>query len=113
MPCDTRLKPRQTIQERAAEVRKAVEKLSQGLAAGRIKPKIGPQGAITFVGFDGTDRDGVTDACAYRRIMSTGSSLAKAEIAKAEMLAGRQVDKKIIGQGVHSHDGGDTWHNKG
>ena len=48
MPCDTRLKPRQTIQQRKEEVRKAVERLSQGLAAGRVKPKIGPQGAIAF-----------------------------------------------------------------
>jgi len=110
MPCDTRLKPRQTIQERAAEVRKAVEKLSQGLAAGRIKPKIGPQGAITFVGFDGTDRDGVTDACAYRRIMATGSQQAKLAIMKAEQLAGRSVDRQALAQGHHSHDGGGTWH---
>ncbi len=110
MPCDTRLKPRQTIQQRADEVRKAVEKLSQGLAAGRVKPKIGPQGAITFVGFDGADRDGVTDACAYRRIMATGSQQAKLAIMKAEQLAGRSVDRQALAQGHHSHDGGETWH---
>lgn len=113
MPCDTRLKPRQTLQERAAEVRSAVGRLDALLKKRRVKPRVGPQGAIAFDGWDNKDRDGVTDACAYRRIMATGSSLAKAEIAKAEMLAGRQVDKKVIGQGVHSHDGGETWHNKG
>ena len=47
MPCDTRLKPRQTIQQRKIEVLKAVERLDRGLALGTIKPKVGPQGAIT------------------------------------------------------------------
>ena len=110
MPCDTRLKPRQTIQQRKAEVREAVERLGRGLARGTIKPKIGPQGAITFIGFDGADRDGVTDACAYRRIMQTGSMQAKLAILTAEQSAGRQVDKLALAQGHHSHDGGETWH---
>jgi hypothetical protein len=109
MPCDTRLKPRQTISQRKAEVVKAVDKLSQGLATGKVKAKIGPQGAIAFIGFD-EDRDGVTDACAYRRLMVSGSALAKAAIAKAELLAGRKVDKSVLAAGVHSHDGGDHWH---
>jgi hypothetical protein len=26
------------------------------------------------------------------------------------MLAGRKLDLKVIGQGVHSHDGGHHWH---
>lgn len=110
MPCDTRLKRRQTISERKIEVKKAVEKLSTGIVAGRIKPKIGPQGAIAFEGFTEAERDGVTDACAYRRLMIEGSPLARAAIARAEQLAGRTVDKQVIGQGAHSHDGGRTWH---
>lgn len=110
MPCDTRLKPRQTIQQRKEEVRKAVDRLASGLTSGRIKAKVGPQGAIAFVGFEGTDRDGVTDACAYRRIMATGSQQAKLAIMKAEQLAGRTVDRQAIAQGHHSHDGGETWH---
>jgi hypothetical protein len=110
MPCDTRLKPRQTIQQRASEVRAAVERISKGLASGTIKPKVGPQGAITFVGLPDEDRDGVTDSCAYRRLMVTGSALAKAAIARAEQLAGRSVDRKALAHGHHSHDGGKTWH---
>jgi hypothetical protein len=110
MPCDTRLKPRQTIQERATEVRKATERLAQALAAGRVKVKVGPQGAVAFEGWDQTSRDGITDACAYRRIMSTGSAMARMAIARAEQMAGRTVDKQVIGQGVHSHDNGRTWH---
>jgi len=88
MPCDTRLKYRQTISQRAAEVRKVTEVLSQGLAAGRVKAKVGPQGAIAFLGLTDAERDGVTDACAYRRT----------------------VDKQALTQGHHSHDNGVTWH---
>lgn len=109
MPCDTRLKPRQTIQQRATEVRQAMEKLAQGLATGRVKVVVGPQGAIAFQGFD-QERDGITDACAYRRIMATGSAMARMAIAKAEQMSGRAVNRQVIGQGAHSHDGGRTWH---
>jgi hypothetical protein len=109
MPCDTQLKPRQTIKQRADEVRAATDKIAKALAAGRAKAKVGPQGAIAFTGLTDDERDGVTDACAYRRIMVSGSALARAKIAQAEQLAGRSVDRKVIGQGVHSHDGGRTW----
>lgn len=111
MPCDTKLKANQTIQQRAVEVRAAVEKLSQALAAGRVKAVVGANGGIAFQGLADTDRDGVTDACAYRRLMVSGSSLAKAKIAQAEALSGRAVNRMAIGQGLHSHDGGNTWHN--
>lgn len=109
MPCDTYLKPRQTIKQRADEVRKATDRIAKALAAGRAKAKVGPQGAIAFTGLTDDERDGVTDACAYRRIMVSGSALARVKIAQAEQLAGRSVDRKVIGQGVHSHDGGKTW----
>lgn len=110
MPCDTRLKPRQTIQQRATEVRAAVDRLSKGLSSGKIKPKIGPQGAIAFEGFTDNERDGVTDACAYRRLMVSGSATAKAAIARAEQLSGRTVNRQALTNGHHSHDGGKTWH---
>ncbi len=110
MPCDTKLKQGQTIQQRKEEVIRAVGRIQAGLINGRVKVKIGPQGAIAFDGVTNEDRDGVTDACAYRRIMVSGSALAKAAIAKAELLAGRSVNRAIVGQGVHSHDSGITWH---
>jgi len=56
------------------------------------------------------ERDGLTDACAFRRLIVAGAALAKSEIARAEALAGRGVDRKVIAQGHHSHDGGHTWH---
>lgn len=109
MPCDTRLKPRQSISQRKAEVRKSVDTLDRGLLRKKIKPVIGPQGAITFQGWDESDRDGVTDACAYRMLMIHGSALARAEIARAEQMAGRTVNRQAVNAGVHSHDGGQTW----
>jgi hypothetical protein len=110
MPCDTRLKPRQTIQQRAEEIRRVTTNTSTSLIAGRVKAKVGPQGAIAFEGLTDLERDGVTDACLYRRLMASGSALAKQAIARAEALAGRPVNRQIIGQGHHSHDGGKTWH---
>jgi len=110
MPCDTRLKPKQTIQQRAEEVRKMVSTLDKLLISGRVKPVIGPQGAITFAGLTEEERDGVTDACAYRRLMVTGSALAKAAIARAEQMSGRSVNRAALTHGAHSHDGGKTWH---
>jgi hypothetical protein len=111
MPCDTRLKRNQTIQQRAAEVRQVVTDVNSLLATGKVKPVVDKKtGAIAFQGLDDTIRDGVTDACIYRRIMVSGSSLTKAAIQRAELLAGRSVDKQALAQGVHSHDGGGSWH---
>lgn len=110
MACDTALKPRQTLQERAKEVREATERLAAAIAAGRVRVKVSAQGGIVFEGWDNTSRDGVTDGCALRRILATGSAMAKLAIQKAEQLAGRTLDKKAIAQGLHSHDGGATWH---
>ena len=110
MPCDTKLKQGQTIKQRAEEVRAMVARLASGLMAGRIRPKVGATGGIAFAGLTDEERDGVTDACAYRRLMATGPALAKAAIARAEQIAGRGVDKMAIAHGHHSHDGGKTWH---
>ena len=113
MPCDTRLKPKQTIQERAEEVRRAIARIDAALVSGRAKVKVGLQGAITFSDLTDEERDGVTDACVYRRLMVTGSALARAAIVRAEQMAGRSVDRRALAHGVHSHDGGQHWHDKG
>jgi hypothetical protein len=107
--CDTKLKARQTISQRAEEIRRAVTKLSSALASGQVKVAIGPQGAVAFVGWTDTERDGISDACAYRRLMVSGSALAKAAIARAEQVAGRSVDRQALAQRWHSHDAGATW----
>ncbi|WP_166297170.1 hypothetical protein [Bradyrhizobium sp. 2S1] len=112
MACDTwRANERQTLTERKEEIKRVIDLVAQEIVKGRVKPKVGAQGAITFEGLDAvTDRRGVTDACVYRRIMSTGSAMAKQQLARAEQLAGRRVDAKALAGGHHSHDGGKTWH---
>lgn len=113
MPCNTKLKKGQTIAQRAAELRKRAQQVDGMLVAGRIGVKVGGQGGITFTGIPEDVRDGMTDACVYRAIMARGSHAAKMAIAKAERLAGRTVDKAVVASGLHSHDGGVSWHPKG
>ena len=114
MPCYRKLRVGQTLSQRKTEIKKAVDTLSAGLASGRIKPVIGRQGAIAFAGWSDEDRNSVTDACAYRQIMVTGSSMAKVAIARAEQMAGVSVSKQALAQGHHGHfdtsSGGITWH---
>jgi hypothetical protein len=110
MACETRLKQRQTLAERKAEVKKVIYDVNSLIAAGRVKPVIDKlTGAIAFQGFDENLRDGVTDACVYRQLMISGSSLTKAKIAQAEQIAGRGVNRQALGAGIHSHDGGQTF----
>jgi hypothetical protein len=108
MPCDRVLKPQQTISERATEIRGVVARVVASLTTGRVKAKVGPQGAIAFIGLTDAERDGVTDACMFRRILATGSATAKAAIMRAEQIAGRSVDRSVVASGGHYH--GDVYH---
>ena len=111
MPCDTRRRPGQSLDQRKAEVRTSVSRLATLLATAAVKPVISKAtGAIAFSGWSEADRANITDACAYRLLMATGSATAKAAIARAEALAGRTVNRQALAQGVHSHDGGHSWH---
>src|SRR5262245_13338906 len=110
MPCDRRLKPQQTIEQRKTEIRSVVDRTVKALVSGKVKAVVSPQGAIAFDGISDKDRDGVTDNCLYRRLLTSGSALALAQLAKAEQLAGRKVDRMVVGGGTHSHDGGKTFH---
>lgn len=112
MACDTRLKPKQTISQRAEEVRRSLSKLNAGLISGSIKAIVAANGGVTFPGFTAADRDGITDGCALRLVMSSAQTpaLVKMRLAHAEQMAGRSIDKLAIAQGLHSHDNGTTWH---
>lgn len=109
MACETRVKPKQTIQQRAEEVRRAVARIDKMIGSRLVRVRVGPQGAVAFDGISDADRDDVTDACIYRRLMVSGSALARQTIARAEQLAGRGVDRRVLASGAHSHDGGRTW----
>ena len=110
MPCDTRRLPKQTLSERKKEITETIVNLNKLLVTGAVRAKVGPQGAVAFEGWTEDQRNRVSDACAYRQLMAIGGSLAKAKLAQAEALAGRKVNMQAVGQGVHSHDGGRTWH---
>lgn len=111
MPCDTQRRPNQTFEQRKAEVRTAIARLATLLASGQAKALVAKAtGSIAFRGWEDGETARVTDACAYRMIMATGSVLAKQAIQRAEMLAGRTVDRAALTAGHHSHDGGVTWH---
>ena len=108
MVCDTRLFAGQTVEQRSEEIQNVVALLAEGLATGTITPVVGSQGGIAFDGF--TDRRGMSDACAYAQVMAGDNAIAKLAILQAEQLAGRSVDSNALSHGVHSHDGGKTWH---
>jgi hypothetical protein len=113
MPCDRVMRRGQTISDRAEEIRRVVKTVDSFLTSGRVQVKIGNNGAIAFVGIPDDERNDVTDNCIYRRLMISGTGLAKAKIAAAEAMAGRSVNKQIIGQGAHAHadaSGNLTWH---
>lgn len=110
MPCDTWTQPNQTLEQRKEQVKSVIKRVEDLIAQRKVTVKVGATGGIAFVGLTDADRAKVTDACIYRRIMATGSALTKNAIQQAEKLAGRAVDKRAIATGVHSHDGGNTWH---
>ena len=110
MPCDTTRRAGQTLTQRKEEIVKAVDKLAAALAAGKVKPVIGAKGGIALPGWAEGQASRVTDNCGYRKIMSSGSALAKMAIERAEMMAGRKVDRQAVAQGLHYH-AGSGWHN--
>lgn len=110
MPCDTKLKPNQTLESRNDAIRKSLARLEAALNAGNVKVKISPNGAVAFDGWKPTDRDDVTDVCAIRTLQAQGSWALRQAIAKAEMQQGRKVNPHAVAAGHHSHDGGSTWH---
>jgi hypothetical protein len=113
MPCFSTPKRNQTVAQRKAEVKKRVTLIDKLIAARKVTVKVGPQGAVVFTGISDADRDGMTDVCIYNMLMSGGTMAAKLKIQQAEQLAGRSVDRKVIAAGIHSHDGGSTWHPRG
>lgn len=112
MPCDTiRLTPGQKSEERFIQIKKAIATFEAQLASGEIKLKVGPQGAVAFVGANPSAlRDNkISDVCAFRKLQVAGSPALRMALARAEALAGRKVDIRAMAAGQHSHDQGSTW----
>lgn len=109
MPCDTVLRNGETKAQRSARADAAAKRLEAALAAGKARVVIAPNGAIAFQGWEGEDRDGVADVCAYRRLTAASSWALRQAIARAEASQGRKLNPQAIAGGHHSHDGGKTW----
>lgn len=110
MPCDTQRQRGQTEQERRAAIDRALVALEQSLSAGLVKLVVGRDGAVAFADWGPAQRSGVTDVCAYRTLLARGSWALRQAQARAEAVAGRAVDRAKVAAGVHSHDGGGSWH---
>lgn len=109
MPCDTRIPAGMTAAQRAEQIRKTLERLDGELASGSVKLKVGPSGAVYFEGWNEADRNGVNDACAFRALQQSNSFALRRAMATCEA-GGRKINLNAINSGVHSHDGGHTWH---
>lgn len=109
MPCDMTPRRAQTAAERQAEVDRALDNLRRALDAGFAKYIVSPEGAVGIVGWDGDQRGGLSDVCAYRAMEVGGSWEHRQAVQRAEAEAGRTVSEQQVAAGTHSHDGGKTW----
>lgn len=105
MPCDSNpnLTPVQKQDQKTALAR-----LAASLGAGTVQVVIGTAGGIAFKGW--TERAGVSDLCAYRRLTAANSPELRKALARAEAMSGRKVDARQVAAGTHSHDDGAHWH---
>ena len=112
MACEYDRRRGQNEAKRREEVKAALKRLELALRTGAVAVKVGPQGAVAFVGWADTQagRDGVSDVCAYRELTRQGSWELRQAVMKAEAQSGYKVNPVAVGAGVHSHDGGGTWH---
>jgi hypothetical protein len=113
MPCDTTVRyVGQLLSDRKEDIRVAFATISKLLAEKKVKAVVDKKsGAVTFVDVATKQRPQIlnekklSDACIYRRIVKGGNALARQALAQAGA-----VNEQALTHGVHSHDGGKTWH---
>jgi len=103
MPCDSQA----TTPQARARQQTAIKRLAAALGNNEAQLVIGAAGSIAFKGW--TEREGVSDLCAYRRLAAANSPTLRRAIMRAEAISGRKIDQRSIAAGMHSHDGGQTW----
>lgn len=111
MACDFTVPQGMTPASRKTQIEQAVDRLNAALGAGTVKVTVGKTGAIVFTGT--WQRDGVSDTCAYRKLLVSGSPALRMAVARAEAMAGRKIDPRAIAAGEHAHtdaSGSMTWH---
>lgn len=96
-----------TTPQARARQQSAVERLEKALGNNEAQLVIGAAGSIAFKGW--TDREGVSDLCAYRRLAASNSPTLRRAIMRAEAMSGRKINERAIAAGMHSHDAGATW----
>lgn len=96
------------IQAKANALKVLQRKLE--IREGGVSVVIGANGAVAFRGWTEADRGGIADTCAYRALSAIGSPELRRAVARAEALYGRKVNPQAVAAGVHSHDGGQTFH---
>lgn len=106
MPCDS-IARTPTARENQ---RLALTRLESALNEGLARVVISASGAVAFSGWAIEQRGGLSDVCAYRRLVASNSPALRRAVFKAETMAGRKVDARQVAAGTHSHDGGSTWH---
>jgi hypothetical protein len=109
MACEAYRKPKETLEQRRDRIAKSLGLLEERIRQGQVRVVVGRDGSVTFAGWKVEDREDVADLCAYRKLTAKGSIALRSALARAEIAAGRTVDKQVIGSGLHSHDGGKTW----
>lgn len=90
-------------------MKEALARLQTALGRGSVTVAIGPQGGLAFKGWAATERGGLSDLCAYRKLLSANSPELRRAVARAEGISGRKLNASALAAGVHSHDGGKTW----
>lgn len=106
------MKPSLTAAEIEAKAN-ALARLERALElknATGVSVVIGANGAVAFRGWSDAERGGIADTCAYRALSAINSPALRRAVARAEALYGRKVNPQAIASGVHSHDGGNTFH---
>lgn len=108
MPCTSTPLAGQTLSQRMTQVEAALKRLEAALTLGSVKVTIGASGGVAFAGW--ADRDGISDVCAYRSLAVANSWALRQAVARAEAMSGRKLNPQAVAAGLHSHDGGGTWH---
>lgn len=109
MPCDSYVPKNQTPVQRKVQIEEAIDRLNKAIEAGQVTLVVDrATGAVGFKGETGLQQNGVSDACAYRKLTLKGGFAFKQALMKAEAAAGRKVNEKALDAGIHMH--GDTFH---
>jgi len=109
MPCFTNTNV--TVAQKA-KMLTALEQLQKSIGRGTVTIVVSKlNGAVAFNGWRAEDREGLSDICAYRALMSSPNMAPELRNAlrKAQIMAGTPVSTRAIASGLHSHDGGSTW----